>query len=154
MSFYRIVGWVHSNRKEATANDYQYSMSGFNEYGDEVKHYQYPEDIPLYSYSKNNQIVDKEFMYWLKEMIDLYRAAGCKVVLIPPVCTDCVFEARYNNGITEALHKIGETYIVEPKTMVLSDDCMWNGAYHLNRKGTTLNTLNIISAIKPYLNNN
>lgn len=122
---------------------FDYAKSGFNEWGDEVAHFQYPStfiqpDLPA------TKVVDPEFFDWLAATVAEYEKAGIKVVMLPPVCVESQFKTSYNEEIAKELNRVHLSYIIEPDSMVLPDSCAFNTGYHLNQKGVELNTRKII----------
>ena len=125
-----------------------YTKEGFNEFGDEVSHLNYPNLKYLGSGKKTERAVNRDFIEWLSRTIEQYEMAGAQVIMMPPACILSSFNKNYNDHIKEALAKIKHPYIVEPSSMALPDTCMFNTEYHLNREGVRRNTQNIIQALK------
>ena len=132
----------------ANGSSFKYLKSGFNEYGDEVSHFNYP--CKKYYAKDEHEIgtVDKEFVEWLNDMITKYEQAGASVILLPPVCVKSHFFVSYNDDISKALISIRHPYIVSPLSMALDDSYSFDSGWHMNREGATLNTENIIKALK------
>ncbi|MBP5777113.1 MAG: hypothetical protein J6W56_06130 [Prevotella sp.] len=127
---------------------FAYVKSGFNELGDEVGHFKYPNIVEPPLRKVEDRTVDSGFMVWLADMIQQYEQRGAKVVMLPPVCINTHFKTLYNSGISEALDKIHHPYIVDPHDMVLDDSCAFNSGYHMNSEGIRQNTSNIIKIFK------
>lgn len=132
-------------------DNFAYVKSGFNELGDEVGHFKYPNIVEPPLRKVEDRTVDKDFMVWLADMIQQYEQRGAKVVMLPPVCLTTHFIALYNNNIGEALGSIHHPYIVDPQDMVLDDSCAFNTGYHLNEEGVRQNTSKIIKILRPLL---
>lgn len=130
---------------------FEYVKSGFNEYGDEVSHFKYPDTSvePLGTIETRN--VDNDFMTWLADIIGDYQKAGAIVLMMPPVCPATYFHEAFNKNIEEALHDIHQPYIVSPASMVLDDSCAFNGGYHVNEEGVRQNTAHMIDVLRKYL---
>ena len=130
------------------------AASGFNKYGDEVNHFNYPSKkyVATGKKQQDKEKVDIEFMDWLADAIKQYEQAGAKVVLLPPVCIKSHFIHAYNDNIEKALEAIHNPYIVSPSSMVLDDNYTFDTGYHVNREGCNQNTQNIIRSLY-YLKN-
>lgn len=127
---------------------FQYVASGFNEYGDEISHFNYPNE-PYYPTGKREtREIKRSFMDWLSNTIRQYEQAGATVLLLPPVCIASRFQESYNDRIAQALSDIGHPYIVSPASMVLEDRYTFNSGYHVNQEGCELNTQHIIRALR------
>lgn len=127
--------------------DYGYSKSGFNEFGDEVSHLNYPSKYPSIKKDKEQEI-SIDFLEWLTGAIQRYEEVGAKVVMLPPVIIASHFKAHYNDNIEKALEKFHHPYIVKPEYMSLHDSCVFNTRYHVNAEGVKQNTAHIISVFK------
>lgn len=124
-----------------------YLASGFNKYGDEVSHFDYPNKKYKPAGKKKQEDVKAGFIDWLDNEIRRYEQAGAKVVMLPPVCIKSHFLQVYDERINEALTEILHPYIVPPSSMVLDDSYMFDTEYHMNREGCNLNTQNIIRSL-------
>ena len=127
---------------------YAYVKSGFNEFGDEVSHIDYPSVKYMSSEKSNTEKVKKSFIDWLADIIQQYDQAGANVVMLPPVCIESHFKVSYNDNIEKALIEINHPYITSPTSMVLDDSCTFDTGYHMNKEGIRQNTRNIISILK------
>lgn len=123
------------------------AASGFNEYGDEVNHFNYPNKKTVPPVGKADEHVDKAFMTWLADAINRYEQAGAVVVVLPPVCIRSCFQNAYNDRIEKALTDIQHPYIVPPSSMMLDDSCAFDFGYHMNQVGCEQNTRNIIRSL-------
>ncbi|MBQ6224847.1 MAG: hypothetical protein IJJ73_00905 [Bacteroidaceae bacterium] len=137
-----------SQEKPSQNQSFVYTKEGFNEFGDEVSHLDYPNLKYLGSGKKIGRAANKDFIEWLGQTIGRYEMAGAQVIMLPPACIMSSFNKNYNDHIKDALAKIKHPYIVEPSSMALPDSCMFNTEYHLNREGVRQNTQNIIRALK------
>ena len=137
-----------SQEKPSQNQSFVYTKEGFNEFGDEVSHLDYPNLKYLGSGKKIGRAANEDFVEWLGQTIGRYEMAGAQVIMLPPACIMSSFNKNYNDHIKDALAKIKHPYIVEPSSMALPDSCMFNTEYHLNREGVRQNTQNIIRALK------
>lgn len=126
---------------------FAYIASGFNKYGDEISHLNYPDEKYKPTKKNNEKEIKVEFMNWLNETIERYEQAGATVVMLPPVCIQSYFHAQYNHHIEDALKAINHPYVVSPSSMALDDSYMFNTGYHINREGRQQNTQNIIRSL-------
>lgn len=135
----------------ANGATFKYLKSGFNEYGDEVSHLNYPpKNINIYG-EREKRTVNKEFMEWLNDMITKYEQAGASVIILPPVCVKSYFNISYNDNIGDALRSIHHSYIVSPSSMALDDSCSFDTGWHMNDAGIKQNTAHIIKVLKGQL---
>ena len=121
------------------------TASGFDKYGDEISHLNYPNET--YTPSEKNEEkkeVKRGFINWLAKAIEQYEQAGATVIMLPPVCIKSSFYQVYNDHIDKALSTVHHPYIVPPSSMALDDSCVFNSGYHMNREGRNQNTQNII----------
>lgn len=132
----------------ANGTSFKYLKSGFNEYGDEVSHLNYPSKKFHTSSKRENRTINKEFLEWFNNMIAKYEEAGASIILLPPVCVKSYFNISYNNNISDALRSIHHSYIVSPSSMVLDDSCSFDTGWHMNSDGIKQNTANIIKVLK------
>lgn len=135
---------------------YTYTLSGFNEYGDEVSHYHYPslstdlDDLES-GVDYRKETVIQEFVDWLGMTLRQYEAVGARIIMVPPVCVETFFEYVYNPRISEELHRIGYDFVVEPSSMTQPDSCEFNTGYHMNKTGTERNTRRLLEILKKEL---
>ena len=140
-------GSFHSTRSDSV---YRYVASGFNNYGDEVSHWHLsPSDMETSSL-RPPSLADDDFLSWLNGIIIRCERRGVTVVMLPPVCPKSHFEVSYNPVIAHCLDSIGHPYFIDPHDMVVPDSMSYNGGYHVNHAGVTLNTARIIAALEHY----
>lgn len=132
----------------ANGASFKYLKSGFNEYGDEVSHLNYPSRKIHISGEREKRTVNKAFMVWFNDMIMKYERAGASVIILPPVCVKSYFNVSYNDDINEALTAIHHPYIAPPFSMALDDSCSFDTGWHMNSDGVSQNTANIIKVLK------
>ena len=142
----------HSFNTPAARDHFVYTASGFNEYGDEVSHLQFPATPYAASAYKETRPVRPAFIRWLRDILHDMEQRGVRLVMLPPACVDSYFTGHYNSGIADALRSIGHPYIVQPATMTVPDSLAFDSGYHLNAHGIELNTrriIGILSSIGP-----
>ena len=136
---------LHEKRK------FQYTLDGFNDYGDEISHYNYPSLEMTSNLFVNKGKLNTDFLIWLSETIDILEDKGVKVLILPPVCTLTFYRSYYKNEIEKSLFDIVHPYIVPPSFMSLNDDCMFDTVYHINRLGVDINTIKIVEILRKIL---
>ena len=151
------LSYATGNQSDKNGNDhldtlgnFRYTASGFNNYGDEVSHLNFPNEQVIVSDKHKNKMVNTDFMKWLADIIHQYEQAGVEVIMLPPVCVESYYNNVYNANIANALEKIGHPYIVEPSYMMLDDSCYFNTGYHINRHGVLQNTSHIIKIMREH----
>lgn len=129
---------------------FSYVKSGFNKYGDEVSHLNYPGKTYVSSGKHNDKKIDSSFIEWLSYIISRYEEAGAQVIMMPPACVKSFFNDYYNPNIADALKKINKPYIISPESMTINDSMCFNTGYHLNKDGVVQNTDIIIKILRHY----
>lgn len=127
---------------------FKYVASGFNDLGDEVSHWHLPPQSFEESNAMETNAVNQDFMKWLDLAIKRYEDMGATVILLPPVCPKSHFDCCYHDNIEQALDSIKRPYVVTPQSMTIDDCYNYNGGYHINRDGVTINTTRIIHLLK------
>ena len=128
-------------------NKYNYIASGFNKNGDEASHYKFKGEKIYESNERETRNVNEEFIIWLDDILKKYEGKGARVYMMPPVCTQAVFKTVYNENIAAALKKINRPYLAEPSKIALPNEYNFNGGYHVDNAGATLNTNHILNAL-------
>ena len=144
----RLINIIRKSNIDKSNLKFEYLASGFNEYGDEISHLEFP-NIPIGGGSKERKDnnTSREFLIWLKRTIKKYELVGAKVIILPPVCIKSEFNNYDTTSISSTLEEIGYPYVIEPSIMALSDDYAFDTSYHMNREGRILNTQNIIHVL-------
>lgn len=140
--------WEDALHADLAHNTFHYAASGFNELGDEVSHWTLPPQAVESSSFMASTAINRDFMAWLKNVISRYEKCGATVVMLPPVCPKSHFDYCYNSYIDHALDSIGRPYAIPPVAMALDDRYAYNGGYHINRDGVTINSRRIISVLR------
>lgn len=144
---YPITGSFNTLSKKGK---FQYSLAGFNDYGDEISHCSYPGIIVSTNQFVNKGLLNNDFLIWLSETISRIEEKGVQVLLLPPVCAISYYRNVYNDEIEKALYVMGHPYIVSPSIMSLNDECMFDTVYHINKMGVDKNTIKIIEILKTH----
>jgi len=130
------------------SKEYVYVKEGFNEFGDEVNHLNFPGQKYTPTGKTNTKKVNPDFIKWLSTYITYYEKAGAKIVMLPPSCIASYLPESYNENIGNTLAEIQHPYLVHPSLMTVNDSCMFNTEYHLTKEGVRQNTQNIIKVLK------
>jgi hypothetical protein len=125
-----------------------YSLSGFNEYEDYCKHWNFTEKKTITLPSKLEQFNSPFGEYFVKKIKELKNQ--CQVVIIPPVIRESAFRIFENNAeeINAFLLKNDIPFLVPPQTHVVPDEYAYDTDYHVNRKGVDFYTTCIIKELK------
>lgn len=162
------VGFI-KNLVQAPINDFKmrrgkedkkvfsYSRSGFNEYGDEISHWNLPSDavmtkegIGTATFQSLNEKFIRYFIQWAEDL----QARGCRVILMPPaVSADFMrISVTHVEKLASILKSQGHPFAAAPEEFMYPIDYMYNTYYHLNRKGVIANSNQICEALKTELN--
>jgi hypothetical protein len=123
----------------------------FNEYGDEVGHWN--KDGNQTTFSKPTKVpFDEKFAkYFFNQVEELSKKA--KVIIIPPVIIEPGNEL-YEDMIKEVsarLLEFGHPFIVEPKEHFFSHEYYYDSPYHLTKKGVDIFTGKVIEELRIYV---
>lgn len=131
-------------------NERRYVLSGFNEYGDEVKHWQL-ESISIPKPSPIKGTFDRTFGEYFASKVSMYKNKGCTVLVIPPVCRETAYEAKQKNveEICSFLKEQGLSFEVSPKTHALPDKYAYDTDYHMTYEGVKVFSSSIVGVLKP-----
>jgi hypothetical protein len=130
-------------------SDRSYRASGFNEFGDEVQHWDLPSiDVP--TPKSNTAKLDVDFTdYFLCKIKRLQGKAT--VIIIPPVIRETAFEVQKDkiNEVATYLNKRGHPFAVNPAEHMLADEYAYDTDYHINKAGVDIFTGKIIKILFP-----
>lgn len=146
--------YTRSFNTSSGGKNFSYTRDGFNEYGDEVSHFNYPSSTNLKVGSgKSKKVeVNEEFVKWLDWIMNDLECRGVKIFLMPPVNILSNHKVTYFPTITKALERIKRKYVTSPESMVLGDSLTFDGGYHVNREGVIRNTNRMIKLLKKEIN--
>lgn len=135
-------------------NERRYVLSGFNEYGDEVKHWQLG-SIAIPRPSPIKGVFDRTFGEYFVKKISLFKNKGCTVLVIPPVCRETAYEVKQENieEICSFLKEQGLPFGVSPKVHALPDDCAYDTDYHMTYEGVKKFSSSIVEILRPIIGN-
>lgn len=137
-------------------NGFAYVASGFNQYGDEDRHWYLPQPFNRANQHKkrvinNSIVVDKDFMAWFKQTIGIYKGKGSNVLIIPEPGTETYYYDYYFDDIEKSLKKNGLNFIASPEYIPVNDSCMFDVPGHLNRNGVIQLSDKLITILKDKL---
>lgn len=149
----RLLRYPMRGTLDTRASDtkFEYVLSGFNEFGDEVSHLNYPSQACPSADGRETRQVDGETVQWLQDQLHHYKQAGARILMVPPVNVRSNLVASHNDNIDHALEEIGYPYIVSPESMAVDDSCYFNTGYHMNRAGVEQNTRRLITLLHEYM---
>ena len=134
-------------------NERSYVLSGFNEYGDEVKHWNL-ESITIAEPGISNRTFDLSFgEYFVQKIKTLENEKQCKVLIVPPVCRESAFKAMTNEWkkVVSFLENKGCPFLVSPEHHALPDEYAYDTDYHMNYEGVKIYTSSMIDILRPFI---
>lgn len=132
---------------------YQYLKSGFDERGDEVSHRHMESDMDMLHFKSSPSFTTfygKYFPEFVSEVRSLQNR-GIQVILLPPAILKGSLAADRGmiNQLSRRLSEVGIPYAAPLDTFAYPNELLYNSEYHLNAAGVKLNTIHILSAVKP-----
>ncbi len=149
---------IHGLNTSADNVEFKYVASGFNEFGDEVSHWEIPLHIgvdvkrPSEPLSRELQpvTVDEDFILYLKAIVSEYEQKGATVLLMPEIHseTDCFKDNP--EAIEAVMNQQGLYFMTSPRNLMFDDALGYGewGSSHLNREGVTIASSRISSLLK------
>lgn len=134
-------------------NERSYTLSGFNKYGDEVKHWGL-ESIAIAEPGVSNHSFDYSFgEYFINKIENIKKERECEVLIVPPVCRESAFKAMTNkwNEVSSFLDERGYPFRVSPEHHALPDKYAYDTDYHMNYEGVKIYTASMIQILKPII---
>ena len=146
----RIIEYIRPKNYDERS----YVLSGFNGYGDEVKHWNL-EGIAIAEPGSSNKPFDLSFgEYFIRKIENLEQEKQCEVIIVPPVCRESAFKAMKNKveETSAFLDSNGHPFLVSPEHHALSDEYAYDTDYHMNYEGVKKYTSSMIEILKSVLN--
>lgn len=132
------------------SNEASYRASYFNEYGDEIKHWSMPslEKIPYMSYAKG--AINKSMINSLYDIVQKWKRTGADVYIMPPACTiDFYKENKLKiEQLSSTLKQAELPFIISPERCIFDLTHMYDGNYHLSKKGVDAYTALMIETLQ------
>lgn len=125
-----------------------YLASNFNQYGDEIKHWEFKN-----TYSSHPAPIlhdfNKEFgTYFINSLKKLQ--GRCKVYIIPPACCKKAYDL-WKPQVNEVVHFLENEkfpFIIHPDCLAFKEEYCYDTDYHLNKAGVDLRTTLVIDALR------
>jgi hypothetical protein len=136
--------------------DKNYRRNSFNKYGDEVMHWNYPnQSIHQMAGATIIENVSVSTLELITGFDQFLNARGAKLVIIPPAFMSSAYGgyAKVIDDIDRELKGVKIPFAIKPKSFVFPDSLFFNTVYHLNRQGVTERTDSIIGLLKTKLKN-
>lgn len=129
-----------------------YNRNSFNKYGDEVMHWEYPNQpigVLKSVRTKSDDLFNESFEF-LGQFRNKVSKKGVSFYLLPPSLMSTSFENDLLtiNQIEKKMNNIGLPFQILPIDFAYADSLYFNTAYHLNKQGVNLRTQRIISFLK------
>lgn len=133
-------------------NERRYVLSGFNEYGDEIKHWQL-ESISIPRPNPIKGVFDRNFGEYFVKKIEAFKEKGCAILIIPPVCRETAYEVKRKNieEVCSFLNEQGLSFQVLPKVHAFSDNYAYDTDYHMTYEGVKRFSSSIVGILKPII---
>lgn len=133
---------IIKQRNPNFSNEATYRASYFNEYGDEIKHWNMPSlsELPYMGYESGP--INEEIISVLKKIIATWTTRGAVVYLAPPACTKGFYEENKTriSELQNVLKGAGLLFEFEPEQCAYDESYMYDGNYHLSKKGVDVYT--------------
>lgn len=141
------------NGKESSSTYFQYSIRGFNEYGDETSHLVLePVSVSFAGHRISKPFNDDFFCYFINEIHKL-RTRGISVYLIPPAT--CYENYLMNEDLimdlSNRMKENGILWLGDPGDFSYDNSLMYDTPYHLNKEGRIKNSEKILLLLKTSL---
>lgn len=148
VGFPRIMEYIRPRNYDERS----YALSGFNQYGDEVKHWKL-ESIAISKPGPINASLDVSFgKYFIEKIEALEREKECTVYIVPPVCMGSAFKAMEKSvrEVADFLKKNGHPFLVSPDSHALPDEYAFDTSYHMSYEGVKRYTSSMIEILKKH----
>lgn len=153
-SAFLIMNSLFIQKLTGTKSDYYtYSSSYFNEYGDEERHWTWPQDKVEFTELHISDEFDEEYFEDFCNELDKFEARGIDVLIVPP-SIDSKF---YCEGVEQIccvekrLREAGYPMAYEPRLSVYEREDMLDSSYHLAKSGIDKRMVLIIDALRNHL---
>ena len=112
---------------------FNYTSSGFNEFGDEISHYDYPHTD--YEIIKFDDSPSESNVRLVHDIIERFRKKGIKVYILPPAIAKSVYEKNedYAKTVEKLLIQNGMRFEVPLTRHVFPDSMTFDTYYHMGK---------------------
>lgn len=133
-------------------NLYCYSSLSFNSYGDEERHWSYPNDCFEINIEHIPGTFDEEYFEEFCKTIDTFEARGVNVILIPPAAYTGFYEEEKEkmHYVAERLQMVGHPFEYEQELSIFDKSDMFDSSYHLAKSGIDKRMELIIDVLQSY----
>jgi hypothetical protein len=143
--------FIKAYRGAEPPTDLIHSKECFNVYGDNDKHWNLePRLVVTEPKNPNNKKLNDFSFQGINEVIDIAKAKGIKVILLPPSYQQSSFENQREviSIIEKRLQSEGIPYFAPPERYRMADSLFFDTPYHLNKKGVDLRTTYVIEDLR------
>ncbi|MDE6654052.1 MAG: hypothetical protein K2K37_06665, partial [Muribaculaceae bacterium] len=151
---FKIMNSLFLNKLTGSVSDlYSYSALHFNKYGDEERHWTYPQDKVEFIDNHIDDEFDEEYFEEFCNELDKLEARGIDVILIPPA----IYSKLYDEGaerisyVEERLRQAGHPFAYKQKLSVYEREDMFDSSYHLAKSGIDKRMGLIIDVLRRHL---
>ena len=134
----------------STETDKIYSVSGFNEYGDVVKHWGIPSRPYNHVSPAHFKVINTNFLDYCENAVATLRSRGVQVIVIPPSFAETSYrkvEARLLPLFPE-LEKRNLGFSTSPQESAYPDSLFFDTHYHLGYEGVLIRTKQLVRMMK------
>ncbi len=128
-----------------------YKRNSFNKYGDEVMHWNYPNQ-PIHQMAEAviNENISSSTLGLIRNFDHSLRSIGASLIVIPPAFmhSSSISYANVIDKIEIRLKQQQTPFAIKPVSFVFPDSLFFNTVYHLNRQGVEERTDVIIQLMK------
>ena len=131
-------------------NVYEYKMSGFNKWGDEVSHRTLPPNINNIGAYPIFGAYNASYTQHLLNQVYHLRERGVRVIFFPPITSKKMVALNHKQivKIKRSLGAAGCAYAVSPDSLAYPDSLLYNTTYHLNAQGVAVNSQRLAGYLK------
>ena len=131
--------------------DKNYKRNSFNKYGDEVMHWNYPNQVIHQMVGTSaSEDVSSSTLDLIRDFDQYLRTKGAKLIIIPPAFMASSYSGyqKVIGNITIKLKEQKTPFKIKPKSFVFPDSLYFNTVYHLNKQGVKQRTDSIVRLMK------
>lgn len=139
-------------QRSSQNNRYSYTSLSFNSYGDEERHWAYPNECFKFDPHHLPDSFDEEYFEEFCGTIDTFESRGISVIIIPPALYLGFYEGEKEkiNYVAERLLKAGHPFEYEQELSIFDKSDMFDSSYHLAKSGIDKRMKLIIDVLQSY----